>query len=146
MMANVGRRMFFDELSKLLQKTVIAITVDGKTYTGNLEGYDPESMSICLTNAKDEEGKTIPKIFFIGNTISKIYATEKPFDLQALANRLERIFPRMVKLYDDIDVIVVMDRVRINASGLLEGSGPIAERAVRVYNEFIKDESKAENP
>jgi hypothetical protein len=100
-------------------------------------------MSICLTNAKDEEAKIIPQIFFISNTISKIYATEKPFNLQALANRLERIFPRMVKHYEDIGVIVVMDKVRINASGLLEGSGPIAERALRVYNEFIKDEGKA---
>ena len=49
----------------------------------------------------------------------------------------------MVKHYDDIGVIVVMDKVRINASGLLEGSGPIAERALRVYNEFIKEKSKA---
>lgn len=142
-MANIGRRMFFDELSKLLKKIVTAVTVDGKTYTGNLEGYDPDSMSICLTNAKDEEAKTIPQIFFISNTISKIYVTEKPFDLQSLANRLERIFPRMVKHYDDIGIIVVMDKVRINASGLLEGSGPIAERALRVYNEFIKEEGKA---
>ena len=142
-MANIGRRMFFDELSKLLKKIVTAVTIEGKTYTGNLEGYDPESMSICLTNAKDEEDKTIPQIFFISNTISKIYATEKPFNLQALANRLERIFPRMIKHYDDIGVIVVMDKVRINASGLLEGSGPIAERALRVYNEFIKEKSKA---
>ncbi len=142
-MANIGRRMFFDELSKLLKKIVTAVTIDGKTYTGNLEGYDPESKSICLTNAKDEEAKTIPQIFFVSNTISKIYTTEKPFNLQGLANRLERIFPRMVKHYDDIGVIVVMDKVRINASGLLEGSGPIAERALRVYNEFIKEKSKA---
>lgn len=145
-MANIGRRTFFDELSKLLQKKITAITVDGKTYTGTLEGYDPDSMSICLTDAKDEEAQIIPKIFFLGNTISKMYATEKPFNLQALATRLERIFPRMVKLYDDIGIIVVMDRVRINATGLLEGSGPIAERAIRVYNEFIKDEGKVKNP
>jgi small nuclear ribonucleoprotein (snRNP)-like protein len=142
-MANVGRRMFFDELSKLLRKIVTAVTADGKTYTGNLEGYDPESMSICLTEAKDEKGKTIPRIFFISNTISQIYATEKPFDLRALADRLERVFPRMVKLYDDIGIIVVMDRVRVNADGLLEGSGPIAERALRVYNEFIREIGEA---
>lgn len=142
-MANVSRRMFFDELSKLLKKSVTAVTVDGKTYTGTLEGYDPDSLSICLTNATDEESKTVPQIFFIGNTISKIYATEKPFNLKALADRLERIFPRMIKLYDDIGVIVVMDRVRINASGLLEGTGPIAERTLRVYDEFIKDIGKA---
>jgi hypothetical protein len=49
----------------------------------------------------------------------------------------------MVKLYDDIGVIVVMDKVRVNASGLLEGSGPAAERVQRVYAEFIKDSAKS---
>ncbi len=142
-MANIGRRTFFDQLSKLLKQKVTAVTVDGKTYTGNLEGYDPESMSICLTDTKDETGVIIPQIFFIGNTISQIYTTEKPFNLRALADRLERIFPRMVKFYEDISVIVVMDRVRLNAEGLLEGSGPIAERALKVYSEFIKDIGKA---
>lgn len=141
-MANVGRRMFFDEFSKLLRKKVTAVTVDGKTYTGSLEGYDPESMSICLIDAKDENGIIIPQIFFIGNTISQIYATEKPFDLKGLSNRLERVFPRMVKLYEDIGIITVMDRVRLNANGILEGTGPIAERVLRVYNEFISDIGK----
>lgn len=138
-MANVGRRTFFDEFSKLLRKKVTAVTLDGKTYTGRLEGYDPESMSICLIDAKDETGLIIPQIFFISNTISQIYATEIPFDLKGLSTRLERVFPRMVKLYEDIGVIVVMGRVRLNASGLLEGTGPIAERVIKVYNEFISD-------
>lgn len=141
-MANVGRRMFFDELSKLLNKEVTAVTVDGKIYTGSLEGYDPESMSIFLTNATDENGTEIFQIFFIGNSISRIFSTGKPFDLIGLANRLEKVFPRMVKLYEDIGIIVVMDRVRLNAKGLLEGSGPIAERAIRVFNEFLRDKQK----
>ena len=138
-LSDTGRRMFFEELSKLLRKTITAIMVDGKTYVGNLDGYSPENMSICLTNAKDNKGNIIPKVFLNGNIVAQILATEKPFDLKGLADRLERVFPRMVRLYDDIGVIVVMDKIRMNASGLLEGAGPAAERVQKVYDEFVKE-------
>jgi len=134
--------MFFEELSKTLRRNVTIILLDGKTYTGNLEGCSPETLSICLTNAKDEKGKSIPKVFLNGSIVAQILATEKPFDLKGLADRLERVFPRMVKLYDDIGVIVVMDKVRVDASGLLEGTGPAAERVKKVYDEFMKELEK----
>jgi len=134
--------MFFEELSKTLRRNVTIILLDGKTYIGNLEGCSPETLSVCLTNAKDEKGKSIPKIFLNGSIVAQILATEKPFDLKGLADRLERVFPRMVKLYDDIGVIVVMDKVRVDASGLLEGTGPAAERVKKVYDEFMKELEK----
>lgn len=135
--------MFFEEFSKLLRKTVTIIMMDGKTYLGNLEGYSPETMSICLTNAKDDKGKNIPRVFLNGSVVAQILAIEKPFDLKGLADRLERVFPRMVRIYEDIGVIVVMDKIRINAGGILEGSGPAAERVQRVYDEFLKESGKA---
>ena len=142
-MADIGRRMYFEELSKILRRAIIVVLMDSKTYVGNFEGYDPESMSICLSNARDEKGKEIPQLFLSGNTVAQIHVTEKPFDLKGLADRLEKVFPRMVKLYDDIGVIVVMDRIRVNADGILEGSGPAAERVQKVYEEFMRDTTKA---
>ena len=142
-MADVGRRLYFDELTKILGKIITVVLTDGKTYLGEFEGYNPETMSICLANARDENGKEIPRVFINGNIVAQIYATEKPFDLRGLAARIEKVFPRMVKLYDDIGVIVVMDRIRINASGILEGSGLAAERVQKVYEEFIKETAKA---
>ena len=141
-LSDTGRRMFFEELSKILRRTVTIILLDGKTYTGNLEGCSPETMSVCITNARDEKGKVIPKVFVNGRVVAQILATEKPFDLKGLSDRIERVFPRMVKLYDDIGVIVVMDKIRLNASGLLEGSGPAAERVKKVYDEFMKEPGK----
>lgn len=142
-MANVGSRMYFEELSKILRRTVTVVLVDGKTYVGTFEGYNSMSMSVCLTNARDDKGKEIPQIFLNGNLVSQIYITEKPFDLKGLAARLEKVFPRMVKLYDDVGIIVVMDKIRINANGILEGSGPAAERVQKVYEEFMKETTKA---
>jgi hypothetical protein len=49
----------------------------------------------------------------------------------------------MVRLYEDVGVIVVMDRVRVNADGILEGSGPVAERVQRVYDEYTREVQKA---
>ena len=141
-MADVGSRMYFEELTKILHRAVTVVLVDGKTYGGILEGYNPISMSICLTNAKDNKGKEIPQLFLNGNLVGQIYVTEKPFDLRGLATRLEKVFPRMVKLYDDVGIIVVMDKIRINSNGILEGSGPAAERVQKVYDEFMKETTK----
>ena len=141
-MSDTGRRMFFEELSKVLRKTVTVVLLDGKTYTGNLEGCSPETLSVCITNAKDDKGKVIPKVFLNGQVVAQVLAAEKPFDIRGLADRLERVFPRMVKLYDDIGVIVVMDKIRVDASGILEGSGPAVERVKKVYGEFMKELEK----
>lgn len=142
-MADVGRRLYFEELSKILRSIVTVVLVDGKTYIGNLEGYNPGSMSICLTDAQDEKNKEIPRLFLNGNIVAQIYAMQKPFDLKGLADRLEKVFPRMVKLYDDIDVIVVMNRIRVNKGGIIEGSGPAADRVKIVYEEFMREKTKA---
>lgn len=144
-MANVGRTMFFGELSRLLRKRITVVTMNGKIYTGIFDGFNPESMSICLTDAVDDKGNTANKVFLNGNIVAQIYTTEKPFNLKALADRLEKVFPRMVKLYEDAGVIVVMDKVRVNERGVLEGTGPAAERVQRVYNEFTRQLEEAKS-
>ena len=134
--------MFFDELSKLLRKTVTVIA-KGKTYVGTLQGFDPETLSLCLTYVRGETGTVTPQVFLSGRNIDQIVVTEKPYVLRGLADRLEKVFPRMVRLYEDVGVIVVMDRVRVNADGILEGSGPVAERVQRVYDEYTREVQKA---
>jgi hypothetical protein len=95
-------------------------------------------MSICLTDATDDKGKSINKFFINGNTVTQIFTTEKPFDLRALADRLEKVFPRMVRFYEEVGVIVVMEKIRVNETGILEGTGPIAERVQMVYDQFTR--------
>ncbi len=71
--------------------------------------------------------------------VAQISSTEKPFDLKALASRLEKVFPTMVKLYEDKGFIWVMDKVKLTERGVVEGSGPAAERVQRVYEQFISE-------
>jgi small nuclear ribonucleoprotein (snRNP)-like protein len=138
-LADVGRRMYFEEFSKLLRRNVTVITTDGRTYIGNLEGYNPDTMSVCLINAKDDKGKEIPSMIFSGNFVSQVFVSERPFNMRGLSERLEKVFPKMVKFYEDAGVIVVMDRIRVGPNGILEGSGPMGERVQRVYDEFMRE-------
>lgn len=131
-----------EELSNLLQKNVSIITSSGKTFVGTLTGVDTDTMSVCLTNAKSDAGLGIHKLFLNGETITQISSFDKPFDLQSLGERLERVFPRMVRVMEDAGVIVVMDRIRLTEKGIVEGSGPAAERVQKVYEEFMREKAR----
>ncbi len=136
---SVAQRKFFTEVAALAEKTVIVTTTAGKTFTGTLVGINPDNLSLCMAEAKDETGKVSHRVFLSGNVIAQISSTEKPFDLKALANRLEKVFPTMVKLYEDKGFIWVMEKVKLTERGVAEGSGPAAERVQRVYEQFISE-------
>ena len=136
---SVAERKFFSEISALLEKTVVVVTNDGRRYTGTLAGVNPETLSLCLAEAKDEKGQVFNRVFLNGNVVAEILAIEKPFDLKALADRLEKVFPTMVKLYEDKGFIWVMDRIKVTEKGVVEGSGPAAERVQKVYDQFIAE-------
>lgn len=134
---SVAQRKFFTEVSALADKTVIVVTTSGKKFSGALIGINPDTLSLCLSEAKDEEGKVLHRVFLNGSNVSQILTLEKPFDLKALAERLEKVFPTMVRLYEDKGFIWVMDKVKITEKGVVEGSGPAAERVQKVYEQFM---------
>jgi len=134
---SVAQRKFFTEVSALADKNVIVVTASGKKFSGNLIGINPDTLSLCLSGAKDEEGRILHRVFVNGNTVSQILTVEKPFDMKALADRLEKVFPTMVRLYEDKGFIWVMDKVKITEKGVVEGSGPAAERVQKVYEQFM---------
>lgn len=140
-MSSIAERKFREELASLLQKVVLVHTSEGKKYTGVLSGIDTETMSMCLTNAKDDSENAMDKLFINGNRVFQVYTVEKGFDLRSLAERLERVFPRMIKLIEEAGVIVVMDKIRVTEKGIIEGRGPAAERVQKIYEEFVKEQS-----
>jgi hypothetical protein len=115
------------------------VTTTGKTFTGTLIGINQDNLSLCLSEVKDESGKVAHRVFLNGNTVAQILSSEKPFDLKSLAGRLEKVFPTMVKLYEDKGFIWVMDKVKLTDRGVVEGSGPAAERVQRVYEQFMSE-------
>lgn len=136
---SVAQRKLFTELAALSDKHVTVITTTGKKFSGTLLGINPDNMTLCISEAKDETGMVNHRIFLNGSIVAQISSTEKPFDLAALANRLEKVFPTMVKLYEDKGFIWVMDKVKLTERGVVEGSGPAAERVQRVYEAFMAE-------
>lgn len=136
---SVAQRKFFTEVGALIDKTVSVATTTGKTFTGTLVGINPDNLGLCIAEAKDETGQVSHRIFLNGSVVAQISSAEKPFDLKALAGRLEKVFPTMVKLYEDKGFIWVMDKVKLTERGVVEGSGPAAERVQRVYAAFMTE-------
>jgi len=141
-MSSLPDRRFMEEINAQLQKMITVVTSEGKSYTGILSGVDSHSLNLCLTAAKDDSGRVLNKLFINGNNVVQIFSTEKPFNLQALADRLERVFPRMIRVNEGAGIIVVMDRIRVSEKGMLEGTGPAAERVQKVYDEFVKAQTQ----
>ena len=137
-MSSLPDRKFMEEIGGLLQKVVTVSTTDGKSYTGVLVGLDSHSLNVFLSEVKEESGHVVHRLLINGGRVNQIFSSEKPFNLQALADRLERVFPRMVKVSEGAGIIVVMDRIRVSEKGILEGTGPAAERVQKVYDEFIR--------
>jgi len=135
----MAQRKFNSEIAALMDRTVIVVTTNDKTYTGTLLGVNPENLSLILADAKAPDGRVIPRAVLSGEIVAQILSVEKTFDLAALAERLERVFPRMVKLYEKEGFIWVMDRVKVTEEGVVEGSGPAAERVQRVYAQFVRE-------
>jgi len=136
---SVAQRRFFTEVGALVDKTVVVMTMDGRSFTGSLVGVNPDNLSLCLAEAKDDKGRIIHRVFLNGNVVSQILAIEKPFDLRALADRLEKVFPTLVKLYEDKGFIWVMDKVKVTEKGTIEGTGPAAERVQKIYEQFVSE-------
>ncbi|MGD6932633.1 MAG: Lsm family RNA-binding protein [Candidatus Bathyarchaeia archaeon] len=136
---SVAQRKYFTEVAALAEKIVSVTTTNGKSFTGTLIGVNPDNLSLALADAKEEGGKTVNRLFLNGSTVAQISTAEKSFDLKALAQRLEKVFPTMVKLYEDKGFIWVMDKVKLTDRGVTEGSGPAAERVQRVYEQFVSE-------
>ncbi|MEM2876083.1 MAG: Lsm family RNA-binding protein [Candidatus Bathyarchaeia archaeon] len=137
---SVAQRRLFKELTDLMDKTIMTITMDGQSFTGTLIGVDPETLTICLADVKSSNGKTIHRVLLNGKTVSRILTVEKPFDLKALAERLEKVFPTMVDTSNiDKGFIWVMGKIKVTEKGVVEGSGPAAERVMKVYELFLSE-------
>ncbi len=136
---SVVQRKFFTEVAALADKIVCVVTTTGKSFTGTLIGINPDNYSLSLADAKEEGGNTIHRVFLNGSIVAQILTAEKPFDLKSLAGRLEKVFPTMVKLYEDQGFIWVMDKVKLTERGVVEGSGPAAERVQKVYELFMHE-------
>lgn len=138
-MAAVSGRKFFEELGQLVSKPVVVEDQKGKTYEGVLLGFDSQSMSLALGDVKGIQGTLYHRLFLTGNAVAKIMATDRPFNIEGLKDRLDRVFPNMIQYYSEAGVLVVMGKIRVNETGVIEGTGPASDRVRDIYNRFVAE-------
>ncbi len=129
-------RRFNEEIISILGKSVVVEMSDGNVYQGKLLGMN-ERFDMILGSPSGMEGKVF-KIVLNGDFIKDVKLVEKPFDLRALADRLNHVFPGLVKLREDIGAIIVMDKIKVTEKGV-EGVGLAAERVRSVFEEFLRE-------
>ena len=71
----------------------------------------------------------------------EIKLTAKTYDFKALGERLNRVFPGLVSVREDIGVIMVMDKIKVTDKGV-EGTGLAVDKAKAIYDEYMRDVKK----
>ena len=137
-MSSIIIRRFSEEMVSIVGKRVDVETSEGKKYQGTLLGVY-EKLNIILDDITGV-GENVFKVVVNGKFVKEIRLVEQPFNLKTLADRLNRVFPGLVKMRDDIGAIIVMDKIKVTENGVTEGGTNMsADRVRAVYNEFIKE-------
>ena len=131
-------RKFYEEILQFVGKKVSIETSYDKNYNGTLSAVD-ERLDTVLENV---EGQGILRIVINGSFVKEIKLLEKPFDLRGLADRLSRVFPGLVKIREDVNAIIVMDKIKVTEHGIEEGTGLAADRVKSIYEEFMREFKK----
>lgn len=139
-MAAAAYRKFGDELNAFLGRQVVVATTDGKEYSGQLLGVD-ERLSLVLDKVVGA-GAGVFKVALNGDNVREIRLTERPFDFKALGERLNRVFPGLVQVREDVGVIVVMEKVRVTEKGVIEGSGLAADKVRAIFDDYLRETKK----
>jgi len=135
------RTGFTTEVNRLIGKKVAVVTQGGEEMLGVLASLDIDTFSIVLNDVELKGGRKIPKAILNGNDVKRIEVRTAILDLRKLAERIERVFPKMVQYNEEAGVIIVMNRIRVTENGVIEGSGLAAEKVSEIYNDFIKESS-----
>lgn len=138
-MSSITFRRFGDELNSFVGKSVLVVTADGKEYAGTLTGVD-EDLSVILDRLSGA-GDNVFKMAINGSNVREIRLTAKPYDFKALGERLNRSFPGLVQVREDIGVIIVMDKIKVTDKGV-EGTGLAADKARTIYDEYVRENKK----
>jgi len=132
-------RLFNTEIQGLIDKVVKVYLEADKFFVGQLKGVS-EDGNLILNNAKNEKNKTFPKILIRNSFYNFVSVEEEPFPMQALADRIAKIFSKgHVDYKEDQNVISILNgKIIVDEEGV-RGSGPSAERVKTIFEQFKMD-------
>lgn len=127
-------------MNAFLGRHVVVVTGDGKEYTGQLVGVD-EKLNIVLDKVTGA-GPGVFKVAMNGDGVREIRLTERPFDFKALGERLNRVFPGLVSVREDIGAIIVMEKIKVTDKGVTEGTGLAADKVKAIFDDYVRESKK----
>ena len=132
-------RLFNTEIQGLIDKVVKVYLEEDKFFVGQLKGVS-EDGNLILNDAKNEKNNTFPKILVRNNFYNFVSVEEEPFPMQALADRIAKIFSKgHVDFKEDQNVISILNgKIIVDEEGV-RGSGPSAERVKTIFEQFKMD-------
>ena len=132
-------RPYNTELQTLIDKIVKVYCEDDKYFVGQLKGVSEDS-NLILVNAKNEKSKEFTKILLKSSFYNYVSVEEEPFPMQALAERISKIFSKgHVNYIPEQDVISILNgKIIVDENGV-RGSGPSADRVKKIYEQFKMD-------
>ncbi|MFX1443103.1 MAG: Lsm family RNA-binding protein [Promethearchaeota archaeon] len=135
----MSMRQYNTELGLLVDKIVKVYLDDDKFFVGQLKGVSEDS-NLILVNVKNEKKKSFPKLLVKSSYYNYISLEEEPFPMQALADRIAKIFsPGHVDLKEDQNVISILNgKIIVDEEGV-RGSGPSADRVRKIFEQFKMD-------
>ncbi len=137
-MATRVNQLYNKEVTSLLNEYVKVILTSGKTYEGKIVGMNLDTLDLCLSTVKSEEGE-FPKVVISGRSVSEIILTKEPFTLLGLVPKLKEAFgDANIEILDNGKLITIFNRVKITVNGV-EGVGPIADRASELFKEYLEE-------
>ena len=139
-LSSVIFRKFGEELNVFLGRHVEVVTADGKEYIGLLLGVD-ERLNMVLDKVVGA-GPGVFKIAMNGENVREIRLMDKPFDYKALGERLNRVFPGLVSVREDIGAIIVMEKIKVTDKGVTEGTGLAADKVKAIFDDYMREPKK----
>ena len=132
-------RPYNTELQTLIDKIVKVYCEDDKYFVGQLKGVSEDS-NLILVNVKNEKSKEFTKILLKSSFYNYVSVEEEPFPMQALAERISKIFSKgHVNYIPEQDVISILNgKIIVDENGV-RGSGPSADRVKKIYEQFKMD-------
>ncbi|MGH9909779.1 MAG: Lsm family RNA-binding protein, partial [Nitrososphaerales archaeon] len=101
-----------------------------RIYKGILVSIN-ESLNVII----EDTGQNIDRMIINGSFVKEIKLT-KPFDIRAFVEKLNNVFPGLVKVVEN--TIVVMDKIKVTEKGV-EGSGLAVDRVKAMYEQFVRE-------
>ena len=133
---------FAKELNLFLNENIIIETLKGETIEGVIVAYDPETISVIIEDAVFNE-TAFDRMMINGSSITKIYLKEKRFDLNKLKAEIEKSFPNLVEYRKELGIILVMNRIRVNETGVQGDQGPATDRVKKIFNAFLEQTERS---